>query len=64
MKVYVVLDEGCQECGAESIPVGVFATKEGAEAAKQYAEENLGYGRGGQSIVYVYEMEYPTTASA
>lgn len=60
MKVWVVIDEGCQECGVDSLPLGIFATKEEAEAARAASPTAVKNWRdGGQAYVCVYEMELP-----
>ena len=53
---WVVLDEGCQECGVETIFHGVYRTKEAADAkvAAIYAEFK-GWRDGGQAGASAYE---------
>lgn len=55
--VFVVIDVGCHECGVDSVPVGIFPTRDLAEAAEQATREATGGWRdGGQTICEVYEM--------
>lgn len=60
MKVWVVIDEGCQECGVESLPLGIFLTEEKAEAVRAASPTSVNNWRdGGQAGVCIYEMELP-----
>lgn len=66
MKKWLVFDVGCIECGENSQPVGVYASKAAARrAVKRYVtnEPNkygFSWGRpewAGQHLVDVYEVE-------
>lgn len=60
MKVWVVIDVGCHECGVGSEPVGIYSTEAKAEAARVAREaETQGWRDGGQTICDVFEMESP-----
>lgn len=57
--MFVVMDEGCQECGVSSHLVGVFRFRPEAEAAMkkrvETAYESPGWRDGGQAFVSIYE---------
>lgn len=59
VSVFVLMDEGCQECGVSSVLVGVYLTRTDAEAAmtKREAEayESPGWRDDGQARLTIYE---------
>jgi hypothetical protein len=58
MKVYVVIDEGCQECGLTSEPVGIYRTQVEAEAAARARNEmTKGWRDYGQTTAFWYEFD-------
>lgn len=60
MKVWVVIDVGCHECGVGSEPVGMFLTERAAnDAAKGRDEETHRWRDGGQTYAVVFEMSTP-----
>lgn len=60
MKVWVVIDVGCHECGVESEPVGIFRTEEAAALAlAETSKQTGGWRDGGQTIAEMYEMDLP-----
>lgn len=60
VKVWVVIDLGCLECGVESEPVGIFPDKETAADAAERRDQETGRWRdGGQTSAQVFEMETP-----
>jgi hypothetical protein len=60
MKVYVVIDEGCQECGLISEPVGIYRAQAEAEAATQARNEaTKGWRDHGQTTAFWYEFDLP-----
>lgn len=57
-KIYIAIDVGCHECGADSEAIGAFYSKEEAEEAADRRSEATGNWRdGGQSIPQVFEIE-------
>lgn len=59
-EVWVVIDEGCQECGIETEPLGIFLTEVEAEAVADAQRVRFnGWRDGGQACVCVYKMELP-----
>lgn len=61
MKVWVVIDVGCHECGVDSEPVGIYHTEADAYAAAKDRDEATGCWRdGGQTYCEVFEMELPS----
>jgi hypothetical protein len=59
--VWVVIDEGCQECGVSSVPVGIFLSAEEAEIARAArSDEFPGWRDGGQTECVVYPMRLPS----
>ena len=57
-KLFVVIDEGCQECGVGSVPIGIFKTQDEAEQkAEARHNETGGWRDGGQTDCNYYEME-------
>lgn len=60
MIIYVVIDEGCQECGVRSEKVGAYLTREEAEAVRTARDGwTEGWREGGQTSAEVYEFEVP-----
>ena len=60
MDVYVVIDEGCQECGVGSVPIGIFATEAEAVAATDARQSETGGWRdAGQTVCDWYRMALP-----
>lgn len=58
--VFVVIDLGCHECGVSNEPVGIYLTREDAEAAAEARDDETGCWRdGGQTFTGVFEMELP-----
>jgi len=55
MDKFLTMDIGCLECGEESEVLGIFNTKEEAEA-KCAEMEALGW-RGGQHSYQIFEIE-------
>jgi hypothetical protein len=53
MKVFVVVDIGCIECGEPTDVLGIFKTEGEADAAVQ----DPSYFNGGQHHVQVFEVE-------
>jgi hypothetical protein len=60
MKVWTVIDVGCQECGVDSVVVGTYLTLDEARAACDVrSEETGGWRDGGQTIAEVFELDIP-----
>ena len=58
--MYIVMDIGCLECGVSTEVVGVFDTREAAEAARDArTEETKNWREGGQTSAEVFE--WPST---
>ncbi|MBT8213368.1 MAG: hypothetical protein KJN71_09495 [Acidimicrobiia bacterium] len=59
-KIFVVIDEGCQECGVPSIPIGSYTTRGGAEkVADRINDEQNGWRNGGEAWAMVHEVRVP-----
>lgn len=55
--IWAVVDEGCQECGVDSVPIGLYFDKEKADkAAKQRHKKTGGFRDGGQALVYIHHF--------
>ena len=62
--VWVVIDEGCQECGVESEPVGIYLSADDAlRAANERNEQTGGWRDGGQTFANVHRMTAPVAAT-
>lgn len=60
MKLYVVIDVGCHECGVSSEVIGAYWDQSAATAARLKRRAETGQWRdGGQSIPEVFEVEVP-----
>lgn len=60
MKLFVVIDVGCHECGVGSEPVGAYTDKaEAYLACTAKNEATDGWRDGGQTIAEVFEIETP-----
>ena len=58
--VWVVIDEGCYECGVDSEGVGIFATEAEGRAAKEARDgETGGWRDGGMTHARLFEMATP-----
>lgn len=59
-EVWVVIDEGCQECGVSTEPIGIFWTEAEAQVAAEACPTYEARWRdGGQAYVCVYKMDLP-----
>ena len=59
-KVFAVVDVGCQHCDVDSEEVGLFWTREEAEAAaKKRNEETKCWRDSGQTCCWVFEFTLP-----
>lgn len=54
---FLAFDIGCIECGEESAVIGLFATKEAAEAACKEASKKQKENWHGQHSMEVFEIE-------
>lgn len=60
--VWVVIDIGCFECGVGTEPIGIFTTRDQAQAAADARNAETNYWRdGGQTSCEVFEMNEPNT---
>ncbi len=60
MKVFVVIDVGCHECGVMSLPVGIYRTAEEAQAAESATTSRTeGWRDNGQTIAETFVMDLP-----
>lgn len=60
MKIFVVIDVGCHECGVDSEPIGAYVSRDVAESAAAKRDVETGKWRdGGQTYAEVFEMEAP-----
>lgn len=58
MKVWVVIDEGCQECGVSSEPVGIYTNEaEAVDALEKRDADTAGWRDGGQTIAQLYTFD-------
>ena len=65
MKIYVVIDIGCHECGVGSEAVGAYATEAEALEAVEACDKRTGCWRdGGQTGAYLFEVEAPAVLEA
>jgi hypothetical protein len=55
--IWVVIDEGCQECGVSSVPIGAYLTENAARlACADRNEETGGWRDGGQTDCQVHRV--------
>ena len=54
--LWLAFDIGCIECGEDSAVIGVFSTKEFAEAACKVAEEEQAKNWHGQHSMEVFQL--------
>lgn len=54
--MYLVMNIGCIECGVSSAVVGVFASRERAEAIANSCYEKYSWREGGQNAFEVFEL--------
>lgn len=58
--VWVVMDEGCQECGVSTEPIGIYRSEAEANAAAEKQTKRFnGWRDGGQASVEVYKLALP-----
>ena len=60
---WLAFDVGCIECGEESAVVGIFSTKEQAEAAAQLAREEQKKNWSGQHSFEVFDISAMLSAA-
>lgn len=54
--MYLVMNIGCIECGLSSAVVGVFASRERAEAIANSCDEKYSWREGGHNAFEVFEL--------
>lgn len=60
MKLHIVIDVGCHECGVDSVAVGAYRTRAGALRAAKRCDARTGRWRdGGETIAQVFEVSVP-----
>ena len=60
--IWVVIDEGCQECGVGSELVGSYRTAAEADTASALRDEvTKNWRDGGSTVTNVYEVGIPTS---
>jgi hypothetical protein len=59
MKGFIVVNIGCIECGVSSGVVGIYETKEDADAVAKTCEDKLSWREGGQNHFDVFDLSVP-----
>lgn len=59
MKRFLLMNIGCIECGVSSNVVGLYATREAAEADAEKCGEHLHWREGGQNSYEVFDLKAP-----